>query len=88
MRKLGNAFTPENTLAFAVLIACQAIVAEARVVRLRMDRRDAVLNGKSFGLAGAYEKLAGKLKFALDRSSSPNSAISPWLLATRIVHWS
>jgi hypothetical protein len=30
-------------------------LAEARVVKLRVERREPVLNGKSFGLAGPYE---------------------------------
>ena len=35
-------------------------VAEARLVRLRVERREVVLAGKPSGLAGAYEKLVGK----------------------------
>jgi hypothetical protein len=73
----------KTILGVAVLIACQSNVAEARVVKLRVDRRDAVLSGKSFGLAGAYEKLVGKVEFALDPSSALNSAIIDLALSPR-----
>jgi len=48
-----------------VVIASLALVllssaAEARVVRLRIERREVVLNGRAFGAAGAYEKLVGR----------------------------
>jgi len=73
----------KNIVGVAVLIACQTNAARARVVRLRIDRREAVLNGKSFGLAGPYEKLVGKVEFALDPSAAPNLAIVDLALAPR-----
>ena len=56
-----------------VLVATLALVltaslAEARVVRLRIERREPVLNGRPFGAAGPYEKLVGKVDFGLDPS--------------------
>lgn len=56
-------------------------VAEARVVKLRMERREVVLNGKAFGLAGPYEKLVGKVEFALDPAAAMNSGIVDLRLA-------
>src|ERR1700682_4525617 len=48
---------------------------QARVVELRIERREPVLNGKPFGLAGAYEKLSGKVEFALDPALPQKAAI-------------
>ena len=36
------------------------------VTRFDVDRREIVLGGKAFGDAGAYEKVAGTLRFAVD----------------------
>ncbi|HUQ95917.1 MAG TPA: alpha/beta hydrolase domain-containing protein [Bryobacteraceae bacterium] len=58
-------------------------VTEARVVQLRVDRREVVLNGKSWGLAGPYEKLSGKVEFAVDPSAALNTAIVDIGLAPR-----
>jgi len=49
--------------------------ANARVVKLRIEHREAVLNGKAFGRAGAYEKLVGKVDFALDPKAAINQKI-------------
>ncbi len=58
-----------------VLVSLLVTSAEARVVRLRIDHREAVLNGKSFGSAGAYEKLVGKAEFALNPALAINKNI-------------
>ena len=49
----------------AALIATAA-PAPARVVRLEILRREPILGGQAFGAAGPYEKLVGKVHFALD----------------------
>ena len=61
-------------------------VAEARLVRLRVERREVVLAGKAFGLAGAYEKLVGKADFALDPALPQNQIIVDLPLAPRNEH--
>src|SRR5580658_219323 len=58
-------------------------LAEARVVKLRVERREPVLNGKSFGLAGALEKLVGRVEFALDPAAAANARIVDLGLAPR-----
>src|SRR5580700_2574162 len=68
------------TLAFLFLLAPQA---NARVVKLRVERREAVLNGKPFGAVGPYEKLVGKVEFALDPAAPANAAIVDLSLAPR-----
>ena len=50
----------------ALVAVCLPLAADAGVVRLRIERREAVLNGQAFGAAGPYEKLVGKVDFALD----------------------
>ena len=59
--------------AFAIILL--ATVGEARVVQLHIERRETVLNGKQFGLAGAYEKLSGKVRFVLDPAAPRNAGI-------------
>ena len=73
-----------TTGTLAVLVALVVVpVTEAHVTRLEVKRRELVLDGKSFGLAGAYEKLAGKAYFALDPSLPQNQAIVDLELARR-----
>lgn len=64
----------------ALLLTLPAFI-YARVVELRIERREPVLNGKPFGLAGAYEKLVGKVFFALDPLAEANAGIVDLRLA-------
>src|SRR5436309_8271086 len=71
-----------------VVIAVLALVlaaslAEARVVRLRIERREQVLKGRPFGAAGPYEKLIGRVDFGLDPSLPRNGDIVDLRLAPR-----
>jgi hypothetical protein len=67
----------------ALLFALTTSVAEARVVRLRIERREVVLNGRAFGAAGPYEKLVGKVDFGLDPELPANDIIIDLKLAPR-----
>jgi hypothetical protein len=68
----------------AALLAVLVVnLAEARVVKLRVERREPVLGGKSFGLAGPYEKLVGRVEFALDPTAPANAGIVDLGLAPR-----
>jgi hypothetical protein len=58
-------------------------LAEARVVRVTIERREPVLAGKPFGLAGPYEKLVGTIEFALDPALRQNRAVVDLALAPR-----
>src|SRR2546425_1226544 len=51
------------------------------VVRIEIEQRAVVLNGHTFGAAGAYEKLAGVVRFAVDRANPANHAITDLGLA-------
>jgi hypothetical protein len=70
----------------AVLLALAGLdgaLAEARVVRLAIERREPVLAGKAFGLAGPYESLVGTVEFALDPLLRQNRAVVDLALAPR-----
>lgn len=57
--------------------------AEARVVRISIERREPVLSGRAFGLAGAYETLVATVEFAVDPALPQNRAIVDLALAPR-----
>ena len=69
-------------LLLAIFLLCP-VVADASVTRLQIDRREVVLNGRPFGAAGPYEKLAGKVHFALDPALPQNHGIVDLHLAPR-----
>jgi hypothetical protein len=58
-------------------------LAEARVVRVTIERRESVLAGRSFGLAGPYETLVGTVELALDPALRQNQAVVDLALAPR-----
>jgi len=58
-------------------------VADAGVRRLRIERRETILNGQAFGAAGPYEKLVGKVDFTLDPALPRNFSIVDLNLAPR-----
>src|SRR4030095_2260438 len=57
--------------------------AEASVTRLQIDRREVVLDGRPFGAAGPYEKLAGRVHSALDPALPQNRGIVDLTLAPK-----
>ena len=65
------------------LLSLLSTGAEAHVVKLRVERREKVLNGQAFGSAGPYEKLSGKVEFALDPKLAINRNIVDLELAPR-----
>ena len=58
-----------------VLVAVLALPVRAEVVRIEVKSRADILAGKSFGSAGAFEKLSGKIYFAVDPSLPANRLI-------------
>jgi len=56
---------------------------DARVVRLRIGRREVLLEGRAFGLAGPYEKLSGQVDFALEPELAANRMVVDLPLAPR-----
>ena len=59
-----------------LLLSILATPVLARVVRIEVQKRADVLDGRSFGLAGAYEALTGKAHFAVHPSNSANRIIA------------
>ncbi|HUE85222.1 MAG TPA: hypothetical protein VMO26_04020, partial [Vicinamibacterales bacterium] len=66
----------------AVLILVAAPV-HAEVVRIEVTSRADVLAGRAFGAAGPYEKLAGRIYFAVDPRNPVNQIIADIGLAPR-----
>src|SRR5215467_11131950 len=60
-----------------VLLLCTAFIAtsQARVVRVEIASRTDIDNGKPFGAAGAYEKITGRVYFAVDPANPHNRQI-------------
>src|SRR6266851_2198917 len=67
----------------AAMLTLVASAADARVVRLRIERREVVLNGRAFDVAGPYEKLVGKVDFGVDPNLPRNEIIVDLKLAPR-----
>src|SRR5215467_15393553 len=63
-------------LLLIVLAGLFAMPCHAEVVRIEVKSRADLLAGKSFGSAGAYEKLSGRIYFAVDPRNSANGIIA------------
>src|SRR4051812_8950042 len=72
-----------KVLIATMMCALVSSITEARVLRLRIERRELILDGRAFGAAGPYEKLVGKVDFGLDPSLPRNLAIVDLALAPR-----
>ena len=59
-----------------LLLVCFAALSGARVVRLESVERRPVLDGREWGLAGAYETVKAKAHFAVDPSNPANQIIT------------
>ena len=70
-------------LVLASLCLAAAAPAAARVERLEIESRQPFAAGARFGEAGAYEKLRGKVTFALDPDAAANAPIADLKLAPR-----
>lgn len=61
-------------IATSVALAPRAVRAE--VTRVEISSKQDVLNGKAFGAAGAYEKLSGRVYFAVDPNNPHNKIVA------------
>jgi hypothetical protein len=59
-----------------VLAAAFALPGRAEVIRIEVKSRADLLEGKSFGSAGGFEKLSGKIYFAVNPLNSANRIIT------------
>lgn len=67
-------FRASLALAF-VAILFSATVAEARLVKLEITKREVVADGQTFGKAGTYEKLTGRAHFEVDPTLERNTQV-------------
>ncbi len=58
-----------------VLLLFSLSAAEARVTRVEILSRSEIQDGRAFGLAGAYEKITGRIYFAVDPANAHNRQI-------------
>lgn len=61
--------------ALVVFVLAAPGAAGASVTRLEIVRREAVLGGQAFGAAGGYEKIVGRVHFALDPRLPQNRGV-------------
>jgi len=60
----------------SVLLAIAVVPSSAEVVRIAVQTRADLVDGQPFGDAGAYEKIAGKIFFAVDPTLPANKIIT------------
>jgi len=63
-------------LALSWLALCSVVPAEARLVRLDVEHREIVADGRAFGAAGPYEKLTGRAWFRADPADPRNARVT------------
>ena len=71
---MNNRRTMVATGLLAAVSAVSAVSAE--VVRVDAERRDDVADGRSYGTAGAYERVAGRIHFAVDPANPANRIVT------------
>lgn len=64
-----------RTMLATVLLATVSAVS-AEVVRVDVERRDVIADGRNYGSAGAYERLAGRIHYAVDPANSTNRIVT------------
>ena len=65
-----------GTVVVSSLLALAPEAMRAEVTRVEITSHQDVLNGKAFGTVGAYEKLTGKVYFAVDPNNPHNKIIA------------
>ena len=61
----------------ALLIGCLAVApASAEVVRIDVQSRSDIVGGQAFGAAGPYEKISGRIFFAVDPTLPANRIVA------------
>ena len=69
--------------ALVLLLVASTGQLEAAVVRVEIESRTVILGGQSFGDAGPYEKLVGRIYFTFDPANVHNGQITDLSLAPR-----
>src|SRR5689334_2722146 len=68
--------TRSKLLPVIAVIACTAAPLSAEVVRVDVQSRSDLVGGQPFGAAGPFEKIAGKIFFAVDPSLPANRIVA------------
>src|SRR5258708_12430500 len=55
---------------------CAGVISQAGVVRMEVKERSDVLEGRAFGKTGGYERIVGKVYFAIDPKLPVNHVIA------------
>ena len=63
-------------VALGAVLACITTLADARLVRLDVEKREVVAEGRAFGAAGPYEKLTGRAWFEADPADVRNARVT------------
>ena len=69
-----------------VILVCSGTWLNARVLRVEIVSRQDVLNGKTFGKAGAYERLIGRVYFSVRIADQANQRIVDLRNAVNLSH--
>ena len=67
--------TRTHVILIAIAFLAFSRPAQARVQRVEISSRADVLEGREFGEGGAYEKVVGKVQFAVKPEAAPNKFI-------------
>ncbi|MEE9250346.1 MAG: alpha/beta hydrolase domain-containing protein [Alphaproteobacteria bacterium] len=80
---LARAITPVVTVFAALVVGLWADGGAAEVARIEVLSRSVLAGGRAFGAVGAYEKITGRLHYAVDPDNSANARIVDLRLAPR-----
>ena len=61
-----------SSVTLRALLLLTPLVLQAALVRVELSERSPILGSKSFGKAGAYERIIGKAHFAVNPSAAAN----------------
>ncbi len=61
---------------FATVLLATVTAVSAEVVRVDVERRDDIADGKGYGSAGVYERLAGRIHYAVDPANPANRIVT------------
>jgi hypothetical protein len=70
-------------LSLLLVLIIAPSLASAKVVRVEIEKRELILDGRSFGAAGPYEKITGIIYFEFDPDNPYNARIIDLKLAPR-----
>src|SRR5882762_10260513 len=83
MREVRMLATRSNALNVLLFVSLAVAPASADVVRIEVQSRSDLLGGQAFGAAGPYEKLSGKIFFAVDPALPANRIVADLAKAPR-----